>query len=386
MQDFCVKRGLVHQTTCPHTPEQNGVAERKNRYILEITRAFLIESKIPKSFWPEAIATAVYLMNRLPTHILNFKTPLEIFSQQLLVPSSLNLEPKVFGCTVFVHIPKPERSKCSPCAIKCVFLGYGKTQKGYRCYDPETRNLYTTMNCDFVEGDYFYGQSSRQGESQPENTATSDSLDWLLPRVSLPIPSPKNQSQRESSGQREGSLLPIPNQVTDVGPPEIVSGTAGQPNSSVQNVEPSNALDTSPSFSGPEVISYDNSIVHLDTSDIANNDRQEEIEGEIETLGVDGDTGQYEMPKRSTRGVPPKRYSPDWKGRKTKYSLVNVAQGQLTEMARAFEAALYEEEEVPHSFEEAMKHKHWRDAMKKEIDALIKNGTWENCYPKEKKQ
>ena len=48
-------------------------------------------------------------------------------------------------------------------------------------------------------------------------------------------------------------------------------------------------------------------------------------------------------------------------------------------MARAFEAALYEEEEIPQSFQEAVKHKHWREAMKKEIDALIKNGTWEKC-------
>ena len=111
MQNFFREKGLVHQTTCPHTPEQNGVAERKNRYILEITRAFLIESKIPISFWPEAIATSVYLINRLPTKILNFKTPLEILATQTSIPSSLILEPKVFGCTAFVHIPKQERSK-----------------------------------------------------------------------------------------------------------------------------------------------------------------------------------------------------------------------------------------------------------------------------------
>ena len=75
MQTFFTEKGLVHQTSCAYTPEQNGVAERKNRYILEITRALLIESNIPKSFWPEAIATAVYRLNRLPTGILNCKTP-----------------------------------------------------------------------------------------------------------------------------------------------------------------------------------------------------------------------------------------------------------------------------------------------------------------------
>ena len=67
MQSFCKEKSLVHQTSCAYTLEQNGVAEWKNRYILEITRAFLLESNIPKSFWPEVIATTVYLLNRLPT-------------------------------------------------------------------------------------------------------------------------------------------------------------------------------------------------------------------------------------------------------------------------------------------------------------------------------
>ena len=129
MTSFFIEKGLVHQTSCAYTPEQNGVAERKNRYILEIIRALLIESNIPKSFWPEAIATAVYLLNRLPTGTLNFKTSLDIFSSHNSVPSSLHLDPKILGCTVFVHIPKHNRNKFSPCAVKCVFLGYGKTRK-----------------------------------------------------------------------------------------------------------------------------------------------------------------------------------------------------------------------------------------------------------------
>ena len=75
MKTFFVEKGLIHQTSCAYTPEQNGVAERKNRYILEITRALLIESKIPTSFWPEAIATSVYLMNRLPRESSILKLP-----------------------------------------------------------------------------------------------------------------------------------------------------------------------------------------------------------------------------------------------------------------------------------------------------------------------
>nr|GFB24555.1 putative ribonuclease H-like domain-containing protein [Tanacetum cinerariifolium] len=125
MKLFFQSKGIVHQTTCPHTPEQNGVAERKNRLLLEMTRALIIESHVPKSFWPEALATATYLINRLPTKILKMKTPLETLSEYTTIPQPLTLQPKVFGCTVFVHIPKSYRDKLDPCAEKCVFVGYG---------------------------------------------------------------------------------------------------------------------------------------------------------------------------------------------------------------------------------------------------------------------
>nr|XP_043639067.1 uncharacterized protein LOC122610138 [Erigeron canadensis] len=106
MKQFFQLKGIIHQTTCPHTPQQNGVAERKNRLLLEMTRALVIESCVPKQFWPEAVATATYLINRLPTKILKMKTPLKTLTTYHTLPSALTLPPKVFGCTVFVHIPK----------------------------------------------------------------------------------------------------------------------------------------------------------------------------------------------------------------------------------------------------------------------------------------
>lgn len=86
------------------------------------------------------------------------------------------------------------------------------------------------------------------------------------------------------------------------------------------------------------------------------------------------------------RGVPPKRYTPERINRKARYSIANLVKGHLTEMAQAYEEALYEEEEIPHSADKAMKHKHWRKAMKKEIDALLRNQTWEKCVLPEGKK
>ena len=75
MKQFFKTKGLIHQTSCAHTPKQNGVFERKNRIILEMIRALLIESQVPKSFWPEAVATSVYLLNRLPVKALKLRLP-----------------------------------------------------------------------------------------------------------------------------------------------------------------------------------------------------------------------------------------------------------------------------------------------------------------------
>ena len=67
---YLATHGIIHQTTCPQTPQQNGVAERKNRHILEVARSMLIGVHMPESFWGDAILTTAYLINRLPTQAL----------------------------------------------------------------------------------------------------------------------------------------------------------------------------------------------------------------------------------------------------------------------------------------------------------------------------
>ena len=74
-----LSNGIVHQSTCLDTPQQNGVAECKNRHLLEVARSLLFTSNIPKRFWGEAVLTATYLINRMPSRILKFKTSVQIF-------------------------------------------------------------------------------------------------------------------------------------------------------------------------------------------------------------------------------------------------------------------------------------------------------------------
>ena len=72
---YLLSNGIVRQSTCMDTPQQNGVAERKNRHLLEVTRSLVFTSNIPKRFWGEVVLIATYLINRMPSRILKFKTP-----------------------------------------------------------------------------------------------------------------------------------------------------------------------------------------------------------------------------------------------------------------------------------------------------------------------
>ena len=140
---FLKEKYIHHQYTYVTTPQQNGIAERKNKHLLEVAHAIMFSMNIPRYFWGEVILIASYLINRMPTRFLKYSTLLECF--QKIFPLSRmysNLPLKVFGCIVFVHLPNHTRSKLDPRAEKCVFIGYASNKKKYKCYNPQTRKMY----------------------------------------------------------------------------------------------------------------------------------------------------------------------------------------------------------------------------------------------------
>jgi hypothetical protein len=141
---------MIHQTTCVYTPQQNGMSERKNRHLLEMTRTLLFQNNISKIFWSETILTSVYLINRLPSTMLNFKSPFEVLHGRKTRLDHL----KVFGCTYFVY--KNELDKLDFTSIKAIFLGYSSQKKGYKCYYPQNKRLHISRNVFFLEHEPFF--------------------------------------------------------------------------------------------------------------------------------------------------------------------------------------------------------------------------------------
>jgi IS30 family transposase len=132
-QTFLCAKGITHQTSCIGTPQQNGVSERKNRHLLEVTCALLFSANLPKGFWFDAILTACYLINRLPSRVIEFRSPFEILYNRKFNLSHI----RIFGCTCYVH--SQNAGKLDPRARKCIYVGYSPTKKGYRCYDPSLK-------------------------------------------------------------------------------------------------------------------------------------------------------------------------------------------------------------------------------------------------------
>ena len=110
------------------------------RHLLEVTRALKFNMHVSKSYWSDAVLTTCHLINRMPSTVLGGQIPYTVLS---LDAPLFHLPPKIFGCVCYVHILGLGSDKLDPRSIKCVFLGYSCTQKGYRCYSP-------TLRCRFI--------------------------------------------------------------------------------------------------------------------------------------------------------------------------------------------------------------------------------------------
>ena len=126
--------GIIKHISCPGTPDQNGIAERKHCYIVETSLTMLFHAQLLKNLWVKAFNTAVYLINLLPSTVLNMETA--FFKLYGKYPDYTSL--KVFGCC-FPYLHNYSKNKFGTKSYPCVFHGYSPTHKGYRCLHPSSK-------------------------------------------------------------------------------------------------------------------------------------------------------------------------------------------------------------------------------------------------------
>uniref|UniRef100_A0A1J3F7G4 Retrovirus-related Pol polyprotein from transposon TNT 1-94 n=1 Tax=Noccaea caerulescens TaxID=107243 RepID=A0A1J3F7G4_NOCCA len=142
--DHCKAHGIERHRTCTYTPQQNGVAERMNRTIMEKVRCMLSESGLGEEFWAEAAATAAYLINRSPCSAIDHNVPEELWLNRK--PGYKHL--RRFGSVAYVH---HDQGKLKPRALKGILLGYPQGTKGYKVWLMETEKCVISRNVVFHE-------------------------------------------------------------------------------------------------------------------------------------------------------------------------------------------------------------------------------------------
>ncbi|KAL4570097.1 hypothetical protein LXL04_025748 [Taraxacum kok-saghyz] len=156
LTSYLQQNGISHFTTPPHTPEQNGITERRLRHIVETGLALLHHANLPLTFWTYDFQTAVHLINRLPTPVLQLQSPYDKLHNT--TPTYHKLKP--FGCLCYPWLRPYSSSKLHPRLAKCIFLGYSSSKSAYKCYEPTSHRLYYSRHIEFIEHIYPYHTES----------------------------------------------------------------------------------------------------------------------------------------------------------------------------------------------------------------------------------
>jgi hypothetical protein len=315
--DFCAEQGIRREMTVPYNPQQNGVAERKNRAITGAARSMLHDQRLPFYLWAEACCTAVYLQNRSPHRILGKMTPEEAFTGRR--PDVEHI--RIFGCSTFSHVPSERRTKLDPTAQQGILVGYSEVAKAYRIYIPPLRKVVVSRDVRFEEDRAF----ARSLES-----SRADEVDAELPDIA------------DSEGaQPQLSGTPFS---------EVTGSPCTALESQVQHVQ-SDGAQTSGSQSvaaSPEAISLGQRDL---TSPLTTPGKrkprwfQETLKEAIENVGEPKDQVRQRRP--------PVRLG-------AYLALVTTVR-----------------DSEPETFAQAVDHQVWREAMVEEYDSIVRNDVWD---------
>jgi hypothetical protein len=348
-KQYLSSNGILHRVSCPYTAAQNGLAERKHRHIVETGLALLAHSHLPLSYWVDAFTTAVYLINRLPTSVLQHQSPYV----KLLHKNPDYTFLKVFGCACFPLLRPYNSHKMMYRSKKCIFLGYCSNYKGYRCYDPTSKRTIISRHVVFDEN-------------------TFPAKDWIS---SQPVPSATDSAPFQVSPSTMVSatlnlhpVTPATNTIsssviqTESPTPESEPTSPSQPaiGSSAAAISPSSSLSTpSPTF---------------DSNPLANHSIPTNLHTDTESIGSPAPAPtsipHHHMTTRLQAGTQKPKSFPNYKLYfSTKHPLMAL-HSKLTNS---------ELPPTPTKYSQAVQFPHWQQAMQDEFTALQANQTWTLC-------
>jgi hypothetical protein len=192
--NYCDMNGIKRQLTTAYTPQQNGVAERKNRTVVEMARSMLQTKGLSNSFWGDVVGTSVYILNRCPTSALDMMTPYEAWYEKK--PNVNHF--RVFGCVAYVHVVDQKRQKLDPKSELCIFLGYSEQIKAYRLYNPLTNSIVVSRYVIFYEGGVYGHKKCHDMSKSVLDKDIIDDIDNEQP-TNISAPSATNPPSSPSS-------------------------------------------------------------------------------------------------------------------------------------------------------------------------------------------
>ena len=142
-----MSKGILHQTSCVETPQQNGIVERKHKHLLKTSRALLFHSGLPMKYWGECVLIATYLIKRFSSKVLKGLSPFYLLFGRETSYEHL----RIFGSLCYASTLKAGRDKFQARAVPCIFLGYPFSQKAYKLLNLETHQIFTSRDVIFHE-------------------------------------------------------------------------------------------------------------------------------------------------------------------------------------------------------------------------------------------
>ncbi|GJU07481.1 putative RNA-directed DNA polymerase [Tanacetum coccineum] len=368
IHNFFAEEGIILETTCPHTTQQNGVVERKHRHLLDTARALRFEANLPKRFWGECVMTAAYVINRLPSKTIENKTPFEILYGEK--PDYEHM--KIFGCLAYFRNTDTRGDKFEWRGKPGVFLGYSPGTKGYKIYDITDNKTVVSRDVKFVEKVFPFKSMDRI--NREENKKLFDFPPWYYGEMDQEAlgqninTGETYETNEERQDVDDTTQVENTNETNDDGPTTFDEARVQRDNQTVND-----QVEADTELNHRDENQMEEETTHLEQQPI----RQQRVRTQPKRLGdfvvdlppfIDHTQPTYDQ--ESSTVHPLSHY---------------VSYEHFSNTHKAFLCAINDHDE-PKFFHQAAQNENWKEAMRKQIHVLSKMGHGPlNNYRRERK-